>query len=124
MYKRLVRPTLEYAAQLLSYKHYYFMDKRCVSLEETPDMIKRLEKFQNRTLKKLVSNPKNTPLEVVRILTGTVAISSRIDILKLRYLWKLIHTGNDNLAHKVYKEQREKFLDGEAGYIHEIFNIC
>ena len=124
MYKTIVRPTLEYAAQVLSYKHYYFTNRRSVSVEETPDMIKRLEKFQNRALKKLVSSPKNTPPAVVRILTGTMAISSRIDILKLRYFWKLMHLGNENIAHVVYKHLRKTFLNGEVGYIHEIFNIC
>ena len=124
MYKTIVRPTLEYAAQVLSYKHYYFTNRRSVSVDETPDMIKILEKFQNRTLKKLVSSPKNTPPAVIRILTGTMAISSRIDILKLRYFWKLMHSEKDNIAHAVYKHLRKKFLDGEAGYIHEIFNIC
>ena len=48
---------------------------------------KRLEKFQKSTLKKLLTNPKNTPPSVVRILTGTLPISARIDILKLRYFW-------------------------------------
>ena len=87
-------------------------------------MIKMLERFQNRTLKKLVSCPKNTPPAVVRVLTGTIAISARIDILKLRYFWRLMHSGEDNIAHVVYKEIRKKFLEGAFGYIHEIFNIC
>ena len=84
MYKSLVRPTLEYAAQALSYKHYYFIERKSVNVDEAPDMIKMLERFQNRTLKKLVSCPKNTPPAVVRVLTGTIAISAIIDILKLR----------------------------------------
>ena len=58
MYKTLVTPTLEYAAQVLSYKHNYFTNRRSVSVEETPDMIKRLEKFQNRALKKIGVKPK------------------------------------------------------------------
>ena len=124
MYKTLVRPMLEYAAQVLSYKHYYFTERKTVNVNEAPDMIKRLEKFQNRTLKKLVSSPKNTPPAVLRILTGTMAIAARIDILKLRYFWKLMHSGEENVAHIVYKEIRKKFLGGAVGYIHEIFNIC
>ena len=81
MYKTLVRPTLEYAAQALSYKHYYFTERKSVNVDEAPDMIKMLEKIQNRTLKKVVSCPKNTPPAVLRILAGTIAISARINIL-------------------------------------------
>ena len=124
MYKTLVRPTLEYAAQVLSYKHYYFTVRKSVSVIEPPEMIKKLERFQNRTLKKLVSSPKNTPPAVVRVLTGTMPIAARIDILKLRYFWKLMHLGKDNVAHLLYEEMRKKFLEGAVGYVHEIFNIC
>ena len=123
MYKTLVRPTLEYAAQVLSYKHYYFTERKCVNVEVAPEMIQRLESFQNKTLKKLVSSPKNTPPAVIRILTGTMAVSARIDILKLRYFWRIMHA-EDNIAHTVYKQIRKKFLEGAVGYIHEIFNIC
>ena len=124
MYKTLVRPTLEYAAQALSYKHYYFTERKSVNVDEAPDMIKMLESFQNRTLKKLVFCPKNTAPAIVRILTGTMPMSARIDILKLRYFWRLMHAGKSNVAHVVYKEIRKKFLKGSVGYIHEIFNIC
>ena len=124
MYKTLVRPTLEYAAQVLSYKHYYITVRKSVSVIEPPEMIKKLERFQNRTLKKLVSSPKNTPPAVVRVLTGTMPIAARIDILKLRYFWKLMHLGKDNVAHLLYEEMRKKFLEGAVGYVHEIFNIC
>ena len=34
MYKTLVRPILEYAAQCLSYKHYYFKEKESKPIEE------------------------------------------------------------------------------------------
>ena len=87
-------------------------------------MIKRLEKFQNKVLKKLICCPKSTPTAVVRLITGTMPISARIDILKLRYFWKLHHTQNDNIAHEVYIGLRKNFLQGAVGYVHEIFNIC
>ena len=51
-------------------------------------------------------------------------MSSRIDMLKLRYFWKLHHAQNDNIAHVVYKGLRKNFLCGSVGYVHEIFNIC
>ena len=85
MYKTLVRPILEYAAQVLSYRQYYFTERKCKKIEESSEFIEKLEKFQNKVLKKLIPCPKNTPPEILRILTGTMPISGRIDILKLRY---------------------------------------
>ena len=124
MYKALVRPILEYAAEVLSYKHYYFSNRKSTKVEEPPEMIKRLENLQNKVLKKLVSSPKSTPPAVVRLLTGTMPMSARIDMLKLRYFWKLHHMQTDNIAHKVYLGLRKNFLSGAVGYVHEIFNIC
>ena len=51
-------------------------------------------------------------------------ISGRIDMLKLRYYWKLHHAGERNAAHQVYKQLREEFLRGNEGYVHEVFNLC
>ena len=124
MYRALVRPILEYAAEVISYKHYYFTERTCTAVEEPPEMIKRIENLQNRILKKLLCCPKNTPPAVVRILTGVMPMSARIDMLKLRYFWKLHHAKNDNIAHVVYKGLRKNFLRGSVGYVHEIFNIC
>ena len=61
MYKILVRPIIEYAAQVLSYKHYYFTERKCAKIEEPTDFIKKLESFQNKALKKIITCPK-TPL--------------------------------------------------------------
>ena len=124
MYKTLVRPILEYAAEALSFKHYYFTERKCTAVEEPPEMIKRIEKLQNRILKKLICCPKNTHPAVVRILTGVMPMSARIDMLKLRYFWKLHHNQKDNIAHVVYKGLRKNFLRGSVGFVHEIFNIC
>ena len=124
MYKTLVRPILEYASQVISYKHYYFTERRSERIEETTGIIKRLENFQNRVLKKLVPCPKNTPPAMVRILTGTMPMAGRIDLLKLRYFWRLHHTGIEKDAKKVYQELRRTFLQSNVGYVHEIFNIC
>ena len=80
MYKTLVRPIIEYASQVMSYKHYYFTDRRSEPIEETTGLIKRLENFQNTVLKKLVPCPKNTPPSMVRLPTGTMPMAGRIDI--------------------------------------------
>ena len=85
MYKIMVRPILEYGAQVLSYKHYFFVDRKAEKIEEATDIIRKLEKFQNKVLKKLIPCPKNTPPEILRLLTGTMPIAARLDMLKLRY---------------------------------------
>ena len=51
-------------------------------------------------------------------------IAARIDILKLRYFWRLHHAGETNIAHQIYLELRENFLKGKEGFIHEVFNLC
>ena len=112
MYKILVRPILEYGAKVLSYKHYYFTDRNVQKIEESTDMNKKIEKFQNRVLKKLIPCPKNTPPELLRLITGTMPIAGGIDMLKLRYFWKLQHAGKENIAHLVYPGIRENFLSG------------
>ena len=52
MYKMLVRPILEYAAQVLSYKPYYFSERKSEELKEPNKYIKKLVRFQNKALKK------------------------------------------------------------------------
>ena len=49
MYKTLVRPILEYATQVLSYRHYYFKERRSQSIEEPFEIIRKLENFQNKS---------------------------------------------------------------------------
>ena len=123
MYKTMVRPILEYGAQVLSYKHYYFTERQLKKIEEPAEMIRKLERFQNRVLKRLIPCPKNTPPGLLRLLTGTMPIEGRIDKLKLRYFWKLHHAEDKNVAHQIYKGLREEFLRGKEGYIHKT-NLC
>ena len=120
----MVRPILEYGAQVISYKQYYFTDRKPVKIEDPSEYIRKLEKFQNKVMKKLIPCPKNTPPEILRLLLGIMPISGRIDKLKLRYFWKIHHADNSNAAHQMYKGIRENFLTGNEGYIHEIFNLC
>ena len=53
MYKTLVRPILEYAAQALSYQHYYCQSCKKDKAEKktTDDQVVKLKAFQNRVLK-------------------------------------------------------------------------
>ena len=124
MYKTLVRPILEYATQVLSYRHYYFKERNSQNIEEPTEIIRKLENFQNRVLKKIVPCPRNTPPAVLRLITGIMPISGRIDMLKLRYFWRLQKTKNKNAAHQVYLGIRQNFLKGNQGCIHEVFNLC
>ena len=94
MYKVLVRPILEYASQVLSYRHYYFnVPGRHRKISEPTDFLLKLEQFQNRTLKRLIPCPKSTSCCLLRLVIGTISLAPHIDILKLRYFWKLTHTG-------------------------------
>ena len=125
MYNVLVRPILEYASQVLSYRHHYFTTPtKPRKVFEPTDFLRKLENFQNRTLKFLIPCPKSTPCCLLRLLTGTISLAAHIDILKLRYFWKLTHSGLKSLALDIYKYRRKNFLQSNIGYVHEIFNLC
>ena len=125
MYKVLVRPILEYASQALSYRHYYFTSRgKPRKIFEPTDFLMKLEQFQNRTLKRLIPCPKSTPCCLLRLLTGTISLVAHIDILKLRYFWKLTHSGLMGYAQDICRLRRKNFLESNVGYVHEIFNLC
>ena len=91
------RPILEYAGQVLTYKHHYLGKNKLPNISEHgTDLLDKLEKFQNKVLKKLISCPKSTPPALLRIMTGTVPIVGRVEMLKLRYFWKCLHTKDKN----------------------------
>ena len=93
MYKILVRPILEYCAQVLSYRKYFLKSIRKPNDLDTPNFYtKELEKFQTQALKTLINCPRNISPAVVRLLTGVEPIACRLDILKLRYYWKVTQT--------------------------------
>ena len=124
MYIVIVKPIVKYAAQVLSYKHYYFKERECTEIEKPSSITKRLEKFQNKVLKKIIPCPKTTSPALLRLLTGTMPIEGRLDILKLRYFWKIHHSSKDNMAHCIYNYKRQKFLQSNVGFVHEVFNLC
>ena len=45
-------------------------------------------------------------------------------MLKLRYFWKIAHTNDQSIAHRVFKHRKEQFLTTKYGFIHEAFNLC
>ena len=125
MYKILIRPLLEYGAQALSYENYYLAKEGGRrNSNENGGFINRIEKLQNRVLKRVIPCPKSTPPEIIRLLTGIVPMSGRIAMLKLRYLWKLHHGDQRNNAHRIYRYKRKHFFQSNIGFVHEAFNLC
>ena len=126
MYKILVRPILEYAGQVLSYRHYYYYSNSNDSRNKADldEHIVKLEAFQNRVLKMLVPCSKSTSPAIVRIFSGCMPIAARIDILKLRYFWKISHSDDGNLAYSILKYTRNELHTKKIGFIHEVFKIC
>ena len=97
---------------------------RTASLDNDADFVKQLEQFQTKALKNLLGCPKSTSPTVVRLMSGIEPLSSRFDLLKLRYFWRISHGDENNIAVKVYKIRRKNFLSTKVGFIHEVFNLC
>ena len=122
MYTILVRPILEYAAHVLNYRHHYFSKvERLNPLQPQPDMVQTFEKFQNKVLKKLIPCPRSTPPALLRIMSGTVPFTCRVDILKLRYFWKCLHDKNPKLSKLICCRRDTSF---SFSYCAEISNLC
>ena len=126
LYKTLVRPVLEYAAQVLSYRHYYYHtnEKDSRNTFETDEHVVKLEAFQNKILKTLIPCPKNTSPALLRIFAGCMPIAARIDMLKLRYFWQISHTNDDNMAASLVKLMRKEFSSTKVGFVREVFKLC
>ena len=93
MYKVLVRPLLEYGAQVISYKRHFQRSSRApTSLDKPTFFMKDLEHFQTQALKTLLHCPRNVSPSLVRLFTGVEPVASRVDMLKLRYYWRAIHS--------------------------------
>ena len=109
MYKILVRPLLEYGAQVLSYQRYYLKSSRPPgNIEDLRFFKKDLEHFQTRALKNLLNCPRNTSPSVVRLLAGVEPMACRIDMLKLRYFWKS-HTLSPVFPGRLFPSRKEGF---------------
>ena len=68
--------------------------------------------------------PKNTPPAAVRLLAGIMPIAARIEILKLRYFWKISHADDKNLAFSLYEFKRKELHKTKVGFTHEVFKLC
>ena len=91
MYKLLVRPILEYGAQVLIYIKNFIVYKssKSVDIAELTAYAKKLDNFQTKFLKRLLNCPRYGPPTIVRLFAGVEPIAARLDFLKLRYFWRL-----------------------------------
>ena len=126
MYKLLVRPILEYGAQVLIFYHYYLNPgkHRNRNLNKPGDFVEKIENFQNLALKNLLGCPKSSSPAVVRLFSGVEPMACRIDLLQLRYFWKILHSDENSIAYTVLKLRKKQFLATKNGFLHEIFNLC
>ena len=126
MYKLLVRPILEYGAQVLLFYHYYMnaRKRRNRNLNKPTDFVERIEKFQNQALKNLLGCPKSSSPAVVRLFSGVEPMASRIDLLQLRYFLKISNSDHNSIAYTVLRVRKKRFLGTKNGFLHEIFNLC
>ena len=120
LYKLQVRPLLEFGAQSLSFSLY--------SQPAHPDAVgcfaKRLEHLQTQVLKSLIHCPRATCPAIVRLFSGTEPLECRLEILKLRYFWKMLNGSANDLCSSILKYRRDRFLDFDKGFAHDVFTIC
>ena len=128
LYKLLIRPILEYGAQVLTYKYSYVNSIRSevIGLDDVTGFVKKMEHFQTQALKNLLGAPKSTSPPIIRLFSGVVPFSSRLHLLKLRYFWKKYDTENkhQDISSKIISYRKKFFLSTSNGFIHEIFNLC
>ena len=81
----LIRPILEYGAQVLIYDRYYLKQNLVAnaSLDREAVFVKQLEQFQTKAIKYLLGCPKATSPSIVRLFSGIEPLASRLDFLKL-----------------------------------------
>ena len=82
-----------------------------------------LEQFQNKALKILNGCLKSSSPVIFRLFSGVEPFKCRLDMLKLRYFWRVAHTNDQSIAHRVFKHRKEQFLTTKYGFIHEASNL-
>ena len=124
MYKTLVRPLLEYGAQVITFRRHYLNSiKPPVSIDEPTFFMKDIEHLQTKALKNLLQCPRNVAPSVVRLLAGVEPMACRIDMLKLRYYWRITHAPK-SICKKIVSYRKSKILEFNVGFTMEIFNLC
>ena len=92
LYKLLIRPILEFGAQVVTY---------------SKTQIDQFEKFQTQALRSLMELHQNVKNETVRLISGVEPISARISVLKLRYFHKLRISDDSTILKSIIKSHLE-----------------
>ena len=116
----MIRPVLEYCAQTLSYGRY----SQPSLLSEAYGFAKELEQIQTQILKTIINCPHSTSPAIVRLFCGVEPLACRLEILKLRYFWKLLNGPVNTTTFKILQYKKDNFLAFNKGFAHEVFNIC
>ena len=80
--------------------------------------------MQTQLLKTLINCPRSTSPAIVRLFCGTEPLVSRLEILKLRYFWKILKGPANAICFRILKYRRDRFLDSSRGFAREVFDIC
>ena len=124
MYKILVRPLLEYGAQVITYRRHFLNSIRPpVSIDEATFFMKDIERLQTKALKSLLQCPRNVSPSIVRLFAGVEPMACRIEMLKLRYYWRIIHSSK-NICKKIVSHRKRTILEFNVGFTMEIFKLC
>ena len=125
-YKLLDRPILEFGSQVLIYRNYFIVSKtrKSIDIAELTAHAKKLEHFQTQLLKRLLNCPRHVPPTIVRLFSGVEPLTARLDLLKLRFFWRLLKTKKLSVSKTVYDFKKKRFLSSSKGFLHEVFNLC
>ena len=120
LYKLLVRPILEFCAQSLTFAPY----SQSFHQNVPGGFAKKLEQLQTQLLKSLINCPRSTSPAIIRLFCGTEPLACRLEILKLRYFWRMLHGPADAPSSRILKYRRDRFLEFSNGFARDVFNIC
>ena len=129
LYKLLVRPILEYGAQVIDvYRNWSApssVKTRNISRTHNRDFLKDLEHFQNQALKSLLGFPRQTYPAQVIFHTRVEPIALRLDLLKLRFFWKIKMVDRPGtLTHTIHTHRFKTLLQIPKGFHHDVFDLC
>ena len=116
----MIRPLLEYCAQSLTYNRH----SKPARLDVENDFEEELEHLQTQTLKTLINCPRSTSPSTVRLFCGVEPLACRLEILKLRYFWKVLNGTTDSFKNRILSYRKKNFMSFNKGFAHEVFNVC
>ena len=80
--------------------------KKSLDIVELTAHAKKLENFQTQSLKRLLNCPRHVPPAIVRLFAGVEPLTARLDMLKLRFFWRLSKTNKTPIS-KIANEFKE-----------------